>query len=95
MLLSFSMNAPGCVRRLGVLLQHGDKRIRVGANKLLGRLHLSVLEEHESGHSGDSELLAQVGKLVNVDLGEEDVLELFVVGVAVVSLQLAGPSLNT
>lgn len=63
-------------------LQHGGERIRVGADELLGGLHLAVLEDHEGGHSRDAEFLAQLRQIVHVDLGKEDILEFLVVGVA-------------
>jgi hypothetical protein len=40
---------------------------------LLGQL--AVLEDDKGGHGGDAELLADLGELVDVDLGEIDVLE--------------------
>lgn len=69
-----------------MLLQQGDERVRVSADELLGGGHLAVLEDHKGGHSRDAELLAQLGQVVHVNLGEEDVLELFLVGVATIEL---------
>ena len=65
--------------RLLELGEKGDEGIGVSADQLLGLL--AILEEHEGGHSADAELLAQLGQLVDVNLGEEDVLELLVIRV--------------
>lgn len=45
-----------------------SERTLVGANDLTDLL--AVLEEHESGHGSDVELLGEVGDLVDVDLVE-------------------------
>jgi len=60
----------------------GDERPNrsgVGTDDLVGG-QLAVLVDDKGGHGGDAELLAQLGKLVDVDLGEEDVLELVFLG---------------
>lgn len=44
---------------------------------------LAVLEQQESGHGADAELLGEVGDLVHVDLVESDVGVFF--GVSVVA----------
>lgn len=80
---------PGSMGCLGVLLQHADERVGVGADELLGRLEVAVLEDHKGGHGCDSELLRYVRQVVHVDLGEEDVLELVFVRVTMFSSQLA------
>jgi hypothetical protein len=50
----------------------------VGADKLIDLL--AVLEDEERGHGADAEVLADVGELVDVDLGEEDARVLLLVG---------------
>jgi len=59
--------------------QESDKGVGVSTNELVSLL--TVLEEHEGGHGADAKLLADLGEIVDVDLGEEDVLELLIVGV--------------
>lgn len=68
---------------LNSLGHKGKERRGVGAHQLAGLL--AVLEEHESWHGADAEFLAQLGELIDVDLGEEDILEFLVVGVSVMS----------
>lgn len=55
---------------------------RAGTDELVGLL--AVDKDLEGGHGADAELLGELGEVVDVDLGEEDVLELLVVGVPVV-----------
>jgi hypothetical protein len=56
-----------------VLFDGSLKRRRVGTNNFVDLL--AVLEEHESGHSTDTELSSNVSELVDVDLVELGVLE--------------------
>lgn len=48
---------------------------RVGTNNFVNLL--AVLEEHESGHSTDTQLSSNIREFVNVDLVKLSVLELF------------------
>lgn len=66
--------------RLQALVEEGDESVGVSTDELVKLL--AVLEQHEGGHGTDAELLAQLGKVIDVDLGEEDILVLLVVGVA-------------
>jgi hypothetical protein len=50
----------------------------IGADDLA--LLMAVFEGEDCGHGGDAELLAQFGEMVDVDLAEEDVLVLFLLG---------------
>lgn len=65
---------------LQALVEEGDESVGVGTDQLVGLL--AVLEQHEGGHGADAKLLAQLGEVIDVDLGEEDILVLLVVGVA-------------
>lgn len=47
-------------------------RRRVGAGELLDLL--AVLEEEEGGHSADVQLLGEIGEVVDVKLGEVDLV---------------------
>jgi len=51
----------------------------VGTNELVGLL--AIDKDLKGGHGADAELLGEVGEVVDVNLGEEDVLELLLVGV--------------
>lgn len=74
-----SSTFPG-LKSLGkALVKEGDQAAGVGTDQLVGLL--AVLEDHEGGHGADAELLANLGQLIDVDLGEEDALVLLVVGV--------------
>lgn len=53
-----------------------------GTDELVGLL--AVDKDLEGGHGADAELLGELGEVVDVDLGEVDVLELLVVGVPVI-----------
>ena len=63
--------------RLLELGEKGDEGVGVSTDQLFGLL--AILEEHKGGHGADAKLLAQFGQLVDVNLGEEDVLELLIV----------------
>jgi hypothetical protein len=58
----------GGIADLHVLLDGSLEGRRVGTNN--GSDLLSVLEEHESGHGADAQLLGDLGKLVDVNLVE-------------------------
>lgn len=61
------------------LLQSIQQGRRVGADNVPNLV--TVLEEQESGHSAHSQVLAQLGELVDINLDEVDaVLELGVIG---------------
>lgn len=62
------------------LLGDGGQESRgVGTDELVSLV--AVLEDDESGHGADAELLGEVGKGVDVELGEVDgVLELRLLG---------------
>ena len=65
-----------------MLLEEGLEGRGVGTDELVNLL--AILEEGKGGHGLDAELLGELGKLVNVELGEGNlVLEGRVVGPAV------------
>lgn len=61
----------------GALDKLGQRR-RVGADQGLGGRAVLVVEER--GHGADAKLLGQLGDVVDVELGEEDVLKLVLLG---------------
>jgi len=60
------------VRHLEVVLDRSLERTGVGTNDLLNLL--AILEEHESRHSADRELLGDIGNLIYVELVEAGIL---------------------
>ena len=62
-----------------MLLEGVENNGRVGTDDLVDLV--AVLEEGEGGHGADAELLGKLGKLVDVELGQVDlVLELLALG---------------
>jgi hypothetical protein len=64
----FSLGYRKDIADLHVLLDGSLEGRGVGTNN--GSDLLSVLEEHESGHGADAQLLSNLGKLVDVNLVE-------------------------
>lgn len=61
-----------------MLLEGVQEHRGVGTDDLLNLL--AVLEDDESRHGADAELLGEVGQMVDVELGEVDVLEGLLLG---------------
>ena len=59
------------LHHLKVLLDSGLESLGVGTDDLADLL--AVLEQHKGGHGADTELLGDIGDLVDVDLEEADV----------------------
>ena len=60
------------MRHLEVVLDRSLERTGVGTNDLLNLL--AVLEEHESRHSADGELLRDIRNLIYVEFVEASIL---------------------
>lgn len=66
-------------RLVNLLVEGREDSSGVGTDDIANLL--AVLEDNEGGHGADAKLLGEVGKMVDVELGEVDlVLELLVLG---------------